>query len=59
MSLEERMRKFETIERGPCPDCGNKWWFSEEHSYVCTTCYKTRGRSTGDIYIPKVEDSDE
>jgi hypothetical protein len=53
-SLEERILKYHTVERNECRDCGNKWWFSMEDCYVCTTCAKTHGRSTSDEYVPKV-----
>lgn len=52
-TLAEKIQKYETVKRENCRDCGNPWWFSEEHSYVCTTCAKTSGRSTGDEYKPK------
>lgn len=51
--LEEKVRKYETVERGRCRDCGNAWWFSEPNAYVCTTCAKTHGRDTSDVYVPK------
>lgn len=44
-TLEEKMKQFETVERHECPDCANKWWFSEPEAWVCTTCAKTVGKT--------------
>lgn len=49
-TLAEKIRKYETVKRGNCIDCDGPWWFSEEHSDVCTRCAKTVGRSTSDEY---------
>jgi hypothetical protein len=47
-TLEEKLKNLETVKRSNCSDCGNPWWFDEPQSWVCTTCAKTRGKSTGD-----------
>lgn len=53
--LFEKIEKYETVQRGNCRDCGNPWWFSQEHGYECTMCGKAHGRDTSDTYIPKVK----
>ena len=53
MTLEKMMQTYETVERNNCRDCGNRWWFSMEHGYSCTTCGKNHGRDTSDTYVPK------
>lgn len=58
-TLEEMIKNYETVKRGNCRDCGNPWWFSMEDVYVCTTCAKTHGRDSSDVYVPKKENSDQ
>lgn len=52
MTLEERIKKYPTVKRGHCQDCGNPWWFDQGvQGFVCTTCYKTHGKSSSEEEI--------
>ena len=52
-NLEEILRKYETVNRDRCPDCGNPWWFALEDGYSCTTCGMWNKRAENDSYVPK------
>lgn len=52
-TLAELMNEYETVERPNCKDCGNPWFFSMPHNYLCTTCGTGRPRTAMDIYEPK------
>lgn len=47
--LGDQIKTYPTVNRGEscrCRDCGNLWWFDKGiMGWVCTTCYKTHGKS--------------
>lgn len=48
MNLEDKVKKYATLERFRCKECGNKWWFSLETQWECTTCNHKIDKTQGE-----------
>ena len=38
MNLADKIKTYETVKSGMCPNCGNRFWFDKPQDWECTMC---------------------